>query len=90
EFKCLIAKEHIKVLLQYEKYGTTPGEYVAQTQGELLVSGRKWNDLRFYHPDLPGLTIRQFPDRVFFKVLRSQLKAVIFERNVILEKLKSM
>jgi hypothetical protein len=90
EYKCKIAKEHIKALLYYQKTGKTPTDYVAQPQGCLFITGREWWDLVFYHPDLPGLTIRQYPDKDFFKVLEKQLKLVEQERNEILNKLKEM
>jgi len=89
EFKCKIAKEHIKTILYYEKHGKAPTDYIAQTQGQLFVCEREWVDLMFYHPDLPNLIIRQIPDPVFIATLKKQLKAVEAERNIILEKLKA-
>ena len=90
EFKCKIAKEHLKAIFRYKDTGTIPTEYFAQPQGVMLVTGRKWCDLVFYHPDLPGLTVRQYPDKEFLKVLRRQLKAVEVQRNIYLEKLRSI
>jgi len=89
EVKCKTAKEHIKSLLYYKKHGKTPTEYVAQPQGCMFITGRKWWDLHFYHPDLPTLTIRQYPDEVFLKTLKSQLKLIELERNEILEQLRN-
>ena len=90
EFKCKIAKEHLKALFRYKDTGTIPTEYFAQTQGVMLVTGRKYCDLVFFHPDLPGLTVRQYPDKEFLKVLRRQLKAVEVQRNIYLEKLRKI
>jgi len=53
----------------------------------MFVGKREWCDLVFYHPELPCLTVRQYPDSEFIKVLKKQLKAVIAKRNVILNEL---
>jgi len=89
EFKCLIAKRHIAVLLYFKKHGRCQPEYVAQTQGEMFLPKRAWNDLVFFHPDLPSITIRQTPDPVFVAELVKQLAAVEAERNLILATLRS-
>lgn len=89
EIKCKIAKDHIKALQYYHSTGKTPTEYIAQPQGCMFITGRKWWDLRFHHPDLPGLTIRQYPNKEFLKVLRKQLKSVLFERDEIVKQLKT-
>lgn len=90
EFKCKIAKEHVKALFYYQKTGKIPSEYYAQPQGCMLVTGRKWWDFVLYHPELPGLTVRQYPDKPFLKTLRKQLKAVEAERNIIVEQLNKL
>ena len=90
EIKVLKPVNHIKALIEYNETGKVPSTYIPQLQMQLLISGRKWNDLFLYNPDLPSLTIRQYPDKAFFTVLRRQLKKVITERNLILEKLKSI
>ena len=90
EVKCKIAKEHIEVLLKYKETGEIPTEYFAQPQGIMMIAKRKWCDLVFYHPDLPCLTVRQYPDAEFLKVLEKQLKSVIVKRNIILEKLNDL
>lgn len=88
EFKCQAAKGHIATLLYYKKHGKCPTGYFAQCQGEMFVAERQWNDLVFYHPDLPTITIRQTPDPVFIGALEQQLLAVCAERNLILKTLK--
>jgi len=90
EFKCKIAKEHIKTILYFEKHGKAPTDYIAQTQGQMFVCERDWVDLMFYHPELPNLIIRQTPNPVFIETLKAQLKAVEAERNIVLKKLQSM
>ena len=88
EIKCQIAKEHIKSLEYYAKNGKPPTTYIAQIQGQMLVCEREWVDLMFYHPDLPHLIIRQYPDQNLVAALKQQLAAVEIERNIILKFLK--
>ncbi len=90
EFKCKTAVEHIKALIRFNKIGEIPTEYFAQPQGVMFVAKRKWCDLVFYHPDLPGLTVRQYPDKKFLLTLKKQLKLVIVKRNIILKLLEKM
>jgi len=90
EFKCQIAKEHVKTLLYYQKHGKAPTTYIAQTQGEMMVSERLWNDLVFYHPNLPMLIIRQQPEPKLYAALKAQINAVIIERDKIVKTLEGM
>ena len=85
EAKCKSDEVHAQMLWQYEKDGTTPSEHIAQPQGCMFVTGRKWWDLHLYHPVMRSITIRQYPDKLYFKVLRKQLKAIEAQRNVFLE-----
>lgn len=89
EFKCLSAKEHVKALMYYRKHEKCPTTYVQQTQGQIYICQREWCDLVFYHPDLPKLVIRQHPDDKVINGLKAQLRAVIKERDRILEILKT-
>lgn len=81
EFKCLKATNHIKAIMYHKKNHKAPTDYVAQVQMQMFVSGRKWCDLVFFHPDLPELIIRVDADLDFHRVLEVQLKAVIVERD---------
>ena len=87
EIKCL-PKLHMAALLYYNKHRRAPTDYIAQTQGQLLITGRKWVDLLYYHPKLPKITIRMIPDATIHAGLREQLKACIIERNLTLNILK--
>ena len=49
------------MLLKYRESLIVPTDYHAQVQGEMWVCQRKWNDLLFYHPDLPSFVIRAEP-----------------------------
>ena len=88
EIKCLKAENHIKAILYYRKHKKCPPDYVQQTQGQIMVCERQWNDLFFYHPDLPRLSIRQYPDKEIIKSLRSNIDAVLKERDKILSEIK--
>ena len=90
EIKILKPEHHIKVVCDYYDSGTFPREYIPQTQMQLLISKRKWVDLYYYNTDLPSLTVRQYPDKKFLTVLRRQLKVVEVQRNIYLEKLRSI
>jgi len=85
EFKCLKATNHIKAIIYHDKHKKPPTDYVAQIQMQMFVSGRKWCDLVMFHPDLPELIIRVEADLEFHKILESQLKAVIIERDNIIK-----
>lgn len=89
EFKCLKATNHIKAIMYYDKHKKPPTDYIAQIQMQMFVSSRKWCDLVMFHPDLPELIVRIDADYDFHKVLESQLKAVIKERDRIIEILRS-
>lgn len=85
EAKCKSDEKHLDMLMQYDIDGQTPSEHVAQPQGCMFVTGRKWWDLHMYHPTMRSITIRQYPDQLYFKVLRAQLKAINARKRVILE-----
>lgn len=89
EIKCLKAENHIKAIMYYRKHKKCPPDYVQQTQGSLLVTGRKWWDLYFYHPDLPALTIRQEPIENVQVALLGNIVSVLEERDKILAELRA-
>lgn len=90
EIKCLKATRHIAVIQYYNKHGKAPTGYFMQPQGQMLVSGRNWVDLLFYHPDLPSLMIRQEPDYEIMGKLEVQIDVVIAERDSIILLLENM
>lgn len=81
EVKCLKAERHVEAVHYHGKHGKAPSGYVQQTQGQLLITGRKWVDLMFYSPELPPLVIRQTPDPEMHAALRAGIAAVIAERD---------
>lgn len=90
EYKCKKADLHLEAIIHYHEYGEIPSEYYAQPQGVMFVTKRKWCDLVFFHPELPGLIIRQYPDKDFFRELRKQLKIVAAKRDVIYNTLREI
>lgn len=70
ELKNLGAKEHIRTLAAKD----LPFKYQPQAHGQLLVSGRAWVDVVFYHPSLPKKIWRVLPDRNIAKLLTDQIK----------------
>lgn len=88
EIKCLKAERHIKAILYYRKHGKCLPDYVQQTQGQIFVCEREWNDLFFYHPDLPKLTIRQHRSDQIIHALIVQIANVIMERDKIFKALQ--
>ncbi len=89
EFKCLKAEHHIQAILHHRQHGTCPPDYIDQTQGQIMIGERKWCDLVFYHPSLPLLVIRQKADHDWHGALKGAVKAVLVERDRILDVLKS-
>jgi len=88
EIKCLSPKRHTQALLYFKKNNKAPTDYIAQIQMQMLLAEREWCDLCLYHPDLPSITIRNYPDAKIVAGLRAQLVAVDIERNRVLEILK--
>lgn len=89
EIKCL-PKQHIKALLYFHKNGKAPTDYIAQCQMQMLVAERSYCDLNYYHPDLPSIVIRQYPDPKLVEPLKTALLRCIAERNLTTKILESM
>ena len=60
ELKCPSDKVHIGYAA--ESVEGVPRKYRLQTQGQLWVSGRKWNDFMSFHPLYPAVYARTYPD----------------------------
>jgi len=89
EIKCLSGKEHTKVLMYIYKYNKCPTKYYAQCQMELMASERNWNDLHFYHPDLPSKTFRVLPDFEFHEALKENIIYLNIKKREVLEVLNN-
>jgi len=70
EIKCPQLSTQVDYLLANE----LPIEYWQQTQGQLLVTGRKWVDFFSFYPGLNPLLIRVLPDEKFVKSLKIELE----------------
>ena len=88
EVKCLRAANHAKTIVYHQKHGRCPTDYMQQTQGQLLVCGRRWCDLVFYHPDLPMLTIRQEVNEKLQAALLAGIPTLCRERDNVLAALR--
>lgn len=62
-------------------------EYDTQVQGQLMVTGRAWCDLLFYHPKLKPVIIRINADKEKHEAIEKELKTAIASAESILEKL---
>lgn len=89
EIKCKTDAHHYNALSYYHQNGSILPEHIAQVQGCMMVTKRKWWDLMFWHPDMPSLTVRQYPDQLFHKQLKKQIAVLEGKRAIALEFLKS-
>ena len=85
EIKSLMGKEHVKVLAYYAKHQRPPPDYFPQCQGEMLVTCRAWNDLLYFHPDLPSLIIRIERDDEYIALLETAIADVCQKRDEYLD-----
>jgi len=84
EIKCPNAATHVGYLLGKK----LPSEYFQQTQGQLLVTGRKWNDYVSYFPGLKPLIVRVVRDEVFLEALEKELNNFVTELNKLVNQIK--
>ncbi len=88
EIKCLKAESHVEVVTYHKKHGVCPPKYAPQVQGSLLITGRKYWEQFFYHPDLPPLIVRTVPDMAFQTMLADAIREVCRQRDTALEQLR--
>lgn len=84
EIKCPSMAVHVEYLLD----GSVPTEYFQQTQGQLLVTGRKWLDFMSYYPGIKPLIVRVEPDEKFQKALKAELERFCVDLNEVVNKIK--
>ena len=89
EIKCPKAKNHV----QYMADKKCPTQYLAQIQGGLMVSGRKWCDFVSFHPDFIGykklFVVRVFRDEEFIVKLKRMISKLVLKKNEILNKINA-
>ncbi len=84
EIKCPIIHTHVGYLLD----GSGPSDYFQQTQGQLLVTGRKWVDFFSYYPGLKPVIVRVERDEKFIKTLALELENFCRQLDEITEKIR--
>jgi len=84
EIKCLKASTHVKLIVFYERNKRLPSDYIVQPQFQMLVAEREWNDMLFWHPELPALIVRQQPDEKICINLGLQISSCIDERDKVI------
>ena len=70
--------------------GVLPSDHVAQVQGQLMVTGRRWCDFRSYWPGLPELRVRVFPDLAYQSALLRELTTFVAELDALVARLRGM
>lgn len=83
EIKSPLLSTHVSYLLDNK----LPSEYYQQTQGQLLITGRKWLDFMSYYPAMKPFIIRVTPDKEFQEALKKELKAFCKELDETVKKL---
>jgi putative phage-type endonuclease len=73
--------------IDYLLSGRVPTEYTYQIQGQLYVTGRKWSDFVAYHPNLPLIVKRVYPDPVMIKEIEIALNIAIEEAKEMIDKI---
>lgn len=88
EAKCFFSKKHtqcVKLCID----GICPPEEYVQVQACMWICEREWWDLYYYHPHLACMRFRVKADHDFWVKLDLQCAAVIYERNILIDALKS-
>lgn len=69
EIKCPAMHTHT----EYLYHNKLPTKYVQQVQGSLYVTGLSWWDFVSYHPMLPLLIVRIYPDEKLHELLKKEV-----------------
>ena len=83
ELKNPLPKNHIKYLLD----GEVPTEYYVQVQFSLFVSGFPYWDFMSHSAGLKPLIVRETPDEVFQRLLKTELDRFCSELDELVKKL---
>ncbi len=84
EIKCPQIATHVGYLLDNK----VPTDYFQQTQGQLLVTGRKWLDFISYYPAMKPLIVRVERDDGFIHKLEVELRVFCQQLEEIVNKIK--
>lgn len=77
---------HLECLLKDQ----VPPGHLPQLQGELLVTGRKWNDFVSYSPGLPLFRRRVHRDEAYISMLHVELAKFRSEMQELIEQVRRM
>jgi hypothetical protein len=66
-----------------------PPEHKAQTQGQLMVSGREWVDLMVFWPGIPPLIKRAYREPLYIAELSEAVERFNTELAEVVERIKS-
>lgn len=88
EMKCLFSKKHTRSVALCVQ-GICPPDYYVQIQACMWICEREWWDLYLYHPHLTCCRFRVVADHNFWAKLDLQCAALIYERNILIDALKS-
>jgi predicted phage-related endonuclease len=80
EIKTKLPHLQLEVLLK----GEVPSDHVAQCQGALWVTGRKWLDFVSYWPGLPLFVKRVYPDHDYQEKLAAAVAVFVAELNALI------
>ena len=87
EIKSVIPTVQLETILR----GRYPPEHVAQIQGSLWITGRKWWDFCSYSPDMPEhlrtYIFRVTPDADYIKTLEAEVIVFLGEVDALIAKL---
>lgn len=72
QVKCPDGKKFVALQRKWMAKKEVPADYKAQCHGEMIITGRSWNDLMIYCPGYDPLVIRVTPDK-FTDRLREHL-----------------
>jgi putative phage-type endonuclease len=79
EIKCYNTANHIEAL----RSGQMPPEHMAQVQGQLWITGRKWCDFISFDPELPAqatIFIQRIPrDDTYIAMLETEIRSFLTE-----------
>lgn len=73
EVKCCQPAEVVKYILTPKR----DADHTPQVQGQLWVTGRKWNDLVPYHPDMPIVSVRTERDEEYLALLETAMEGFL-------------
>ncbi len=84
ELKSPLSHTHVGYLLS----GKLPTDYFPQTQGQILVTGRKYVDFFSFYPGMKPLLIKVEPNKKFIEALKRELELFCGELDEITERLR--